>query len=258
MQLSINHFNGLLPARAFYGRFLGIPVVSVSEMSPVVNILLHIAYKLPCDEFTPVLNQISDAIDAAVKYGLSPPHLTTRDSPIASTLHGLAASHALEIYILAASHGMYDVASSASQYLHSLNVPSLSDETLTKIGPVFLKRLCDLQLHRIEALKRLLPGPPSPHPPTVSCDYRGQSELSRIWTLFSAFIAWEARADLSASYIEQTVISNSSQLSCPACRKALRDRGKELVIQWNLVKVIVFRMTLCVAMSAKTHLQKTI
>ncbi|KAJ3546166.1 hypothetical protein NMY22_g2162 [Coprinellus aureogranulatus] len=127
--------------------------------------------------------------------------------------------------------------SNASSHLLGFPLFSLTDEMAERIGPVYLKRLFFLHFGRSDALKRVLLPPPQPHPPTHNCDFNEQKKLTRAWALASAYLAWEARPDLSTSTMESALRPLADHLTCEQCQAALRERIKNLVVQWSVVKV---------------------
>ena len=106
-----------------------------------------------------------------------------------------------------------------------------------KIGPIYLKKLFFLHLGRTDALKRLLLPPPHPHAPTPTCDFMEQKKLTRAWALASAYLTWDARPDMSASTMEAALHPLADHLQCDLCKQSLRDRIRDLVVQWSVVKV---------------------
>lgn len=190
---SDNSFNSLLPPspKAKSGP-MG-PVVLVSESSTVLNIVLHAVYDMSCSHYSPSFESLAAALNAMTIYGIS---LRTHVAPTTSLhtlLLSLAPVYPLELYVLAASHDLYDLAVPTSAYLLSFSLASLTDELAERIGPKYLKRLFFLHFGRADALKRLLLPPPHPHPPTPTCDYSEQKKLTRAWALASAYLAWDAR-----------------------------------------------------------------
>jgi len=103
--------------------------------------------------------------------------------------------------------------------LLSYSLASLTNELAVKMGPLYLKRLFFLHLGRIEALKRLLLPPPQP-----------------AWALASAYLAWDARADLSTQAMEIALRPLCDYLGCDQCNQLLRERINNLVGQWSTVK----------------------
>ena len=79
--------------------------------------------------------------------------------------------------------------------------------------------------------------PPHPHAPTPHCDFTEQKKITRAWALASAYHTWDARPDLSVSSLESALNPLADHLTCDECRKTLRDRIRDVVIQWAQVKV---------------------
>ncbi|KAG1833074.1 hypothetical protein EV424DRAFT_1015241 [Suillus variegatus] len=236
LRVSENNFGGLLPlsSKATNGQ-LG-PVLAVPESSTVLNIVLHAIYDMPCSHYSPSFESLATALSVLTDYGVS----LKRHVSSSSALHSLLLSYAplcpLELYTLAASHDLYDLAVPTSSHLLSFSLASLTDEMADRIGAIYLKRLFFLHFGRADALKRLLLPPPHPHAATNDCDFTEQKRLTRAWALASAYLAWDARPDLSTNAIESALAPLGDQLSCEHCRKALRDRLKTLIIQWSAVK----------------------
>ncbi|KAG9317527.1 P-loop containing nucleoside triphosphate hydrolase protein [Chiua virens] len=233
---SDNNFNSLLPPSSKEKPGSMGPVVLVPETSTVLNIVLHAVYDKSCSHYSPSFESLVAALHAMTTYGVS---LQTHVSSTTS-LHGLLLSLApicpLELYALAASYDLYDLAIPTSTYLLSFSLASLTDEMAERIGPLYLKRLFFLHFGRADALKRILLPPPQPHPPTPTCDFVEQKRLTRAWALASAYLAWDARPDLSTSTLESALAPLGDRLSCESCRQTLQERLKTLIVQWSAVK----------------------
>ncbi|OBZ76566.1 hypothetical protein A0H81_03701 [Grifola frondosa] len=143
----------------------------------------------------------------------------------------------IDVYALAAAHDLYDLAVPVSSHLLAFALPSLTDEHAARMGPLYLRRLFFLHLGRTDALKRILLPPPPPHAPTSTCDFTEQKKLTRAWALASAYLAWDARPDLSTSSMEAALCPLGNHLSCDVCQKALGERIKQLIVQWSVVRV---------------------
>ncbi|OAX43916.1 hypothetical protein K503DRAFT_19345 [Rhizopogon vinicolor AM-OR11-026] len=233
---SENGFAGLLPpsSKAPPGQ-LG-PVVMVSESSTILNIVLHAVYDMSCSHYSPPFESLTAALSVLRTYGLSAKRYAGPSTPLHSLLLSHAPLHPLELYALAASYDLYELAVSTSCHLLSFSLASLTDDMADRIGAIYLKRLFFLHFGRADALKRLLLPPPHPHAPTNDCDFTEQKRLTRAWALASAYLAWDARPDLSTNAIESALAPLGDQLSCELCRKALQDRLKTLIVQWSVVK----------------------
>lgn len=197
---SDNGFNRLLltPRRETFGNDENATVpsdmiISLPEPSAVLNVILHAIYDLSCAQYSPSFDVLSAAVEALKVYGVSLPKVLSPPSPLHNILLAHAPTSPLELYALAGSHDLYDLAVSTSPHLLSFSLPSLTDDMARKIGPVYLKKLFFLHLGRADALKRLLLPPPHPHAPTPACDFVEQKKLTRAWALASAYLAWDAR-----------------------------------------------------------------
>ncbi|TBU32950.1 hypothetical protein BD311DRAFT_803635 [Dichomitus squalens] len=238
LAVSTNRFNDLVPPKASKAKFrdeLG-PVVPLPDSATVLNIVLHVVYDISCAHYHPSVDTLTAAVDAMADYGLPPRRHIAPSTPLYSLILGQAPVQPIVIYALAAKHDLYDLAVPVSSHLLSFSLHTLTDEIATRIGPVYMKRLFFLHLGRLDALKRLLLPPPHPHPPTANCDFTEQKKLTRAWALASAYLAWDARPDLSTSAMESALCPLADHLSCDVCKKSLQDRVKQLIIQWSVVK----------------------
>ncbi|KAI0729332.1 hypothetical protein C8Q72DRAFT_311860 [Fomitopsis betulina] len=246
LSASENGFRGLLPFKSSKGPHLALKalglshdlgqVVPMAESSSTVNVLLHVIYNMSPSHYSPTLETLCAAVDALASYGVPVARHCTATTPIYALILAHAPIAPVDVYTLAASHDMYDLAVPASAHLLGFSLANLSDEHAARMGPLYLKRLFFLHLGRIEALKRLLLPPPHPHPPTAECDFTEQKKLTRAWALASAYLAWDVRPDLSMSSMEAALCPLGEHLSCDVCKKNLTDRVKQLVMQWSVVK----------------------
>lgn len=169
------------------------PIIHVPENSTVLNIVLHTVYDMSCVQYSPSFAALVTAVNRLPVYGIPPKKRIAPSTPLFSLLLSHASSYPLELYALAASYDLYDVAASTSSLLLSFPLASITDEMAELIGPIYLKRLFFLHFGRSDALKRVLLPPPHPHPPTALCDFTEQKKLTRAWALASAYLAWDAR-----------------------------------------------------------------
>ncbi|KAF8639758.1 hypothetical protein AX17_001020 [Amanita inopinata Kibby_2008] len=211
-------------------------VVPVPEISAVLNIILHTMYDMSCAHYSPPFPLLVTAVDRMPAYGVNLKSCTIPSSPLYILLLSHAPLFPLELYALAACHDLYDLAVATSSHLLSFPLATLTDEMAERMGPVYLKRLFFLHFGRSDALKRVLLPPPHPHPPTPWCDFTEQKKLTRAWALASAYLAWDARPDLSTSTMESALHPLTEHLACEQCQHVLRDRIKNLIIQWSVVK----------------------
>ncbi|TEB30209.1 hypothetical protein FA13DRAFT_576314 [Coprinellus micaceus] len=212
------------------------PFLSVPDHSSTLNIILHAAYDMSCAHYSPSFQSLCQAVNRLPAYGISPKAQITPSTPMYNILLAYAPLFPLDLYALAAGFDLYDLAVATSSHLLGFPLFSLTDEMAERIGPVYLKRLFFLHFGRSDALKRVLLPPPQVHPPTHDCDFNEQKKLTRAWALASAYLAWEARPDLSTSTMESALRPLAEHLTCEQCQSALRERIKNLVVQWSVVK----------------------
>ena len=218
------------------------PIIPLPESSAVVNIILHTVYGMSCTHFAHTFEELSLAVAALPKYGLSVHTHLAPSAPLASTLLSYAQTSPLDVYTLAASLDVPHLASSASPYLLSFALPNLTDEQAIAMGPIYLKRLVFLHLGRTDALKRLLLTPPRPHAPTPQCDNAEQKWVTRAWALASAYLMLDARPDMGVETLEAALGPLSEKVVCEMCKAALVERVNEVVKQWKNVRVCDFFM----------------
>lgn len=254
MQSSNNSFDSLMPPSRHSNSESYGPLIIVAQPSTVFNIVLHAIYDISCSQYSPSFDDISAAVSALDGYGISLYTALASETALFSLLKSYAPVVPLDLYTLAASYDLYDLALLASQYLHSLNLSSITDELAEKIGPIYLKRLFFLHYGRADALKRILSAPPHPHAPTRDCDFVDQKKLTSAWSLAAAYLAWDARAgvfnrffpytwflldilDISTSTIESALNPLGHRLPCQTCRDALMGRIKTLIADWANIRV---------------------
>ncbi|KAF5370046.1 hypothetical protein D9758_001104 [Tetrapyrgos nigripes] len=211
-------------------------VVHIPEQSPVLNVILHALYEMSCAHYSPSFEVLTTAVNLLDEYGIDPKSQITPSSPLYTLLLSHAPLFPLDVYTLASKYDLFDLAVSTSPHLLSFPLSSLTDEMAVNIGPKYLRRLFFLHIGRSDALKRLLLQPPHPHAPTPWCDFTDQKTLTRAWALASAYLAWDARPDLSTSFLESALSPLVENLSCDLCKQALNDRIKNLIVQWSVVK----------------------
>jgi hypothetical protein len=195
LDASDNSFHSLLPtpASSFDDRE---SIVQAPESSAVLNIILHTIYEISCSHYSPSFPNLITAVSRLPFYGIHPKSVIAPSTPLSTILLSYAPLYPIELYALAASFDLYELAVTTSSHLLSFTLSSLTDDMAESIGPVYLKRLFFLHFGRIEALKRVLLSPPPPHPPTPSCDFADQKKVTRAWALASAYLAWDARPGL--------------------------------------------------------------
>jgi len=212
-------------------------VFQVSEISEVLNVILHTIYEMPCTTHSSSLDTLNAAFDSFPNYGLMVKTCIAPSTPLFTLLLSCAPLQPLEVYTLASRHDLYDLAVIASPHLLGFPLWSLTDEISNRIGPLYLKRLFMLHHTRLEALRRMLFATPHPHgPEDDQCNFVTQRKLSRAWTMASAYVIWDAKADISPGQICSILYPLGKHLSCEACKKGLVRRIKEVIVEWTLTR----------------------
>jgi len=261
LQSSSNTFNSIIPPYPVFqiSEDDSQPVISVSEDSHVLNLVLHLLYMIPCSHFCPSVSIVSKVVSALKRYGVSMTSFATPGTCLYDLILSRAPLHPIELYALSAEYELHDLAVAISSHLISFKLATLTDEIVTQIGPSYLKRLFFLHLGRNEALKKLLIAPPTPHDPTPQCGFVEQQKLSRAWGLATAYLVWDARpglsrrrvslkrvaihspccrlSDLSTTAISSALDTLQDRLSCQLCQNDLKERVKEIIVKWSKVKV---------------------
>ncbi|KAI0089153.1 hypothetical protein BDY19DRAFT_127055 [Irpex rosettiformis] len=212
------------------------PIIPVPESSHILNIVLHAIYCMSSVLYHPSLAVLTAGVAAMEKYGIPLQKYISPSTPLYQHLLAQSPSSPVEVYTCAARHGLQELAVQASPHLLTFPLCNISDEDALQMGPVYLKKMFFQHLGRVDALKRLLLPPPENHPPTTECGFFEQKKLTRAWALASAYLAWDARPDLSTGAIESALGPLAEHLECEVCKKALRERVKTLIVQWALVK----------------------
>lgn len=213
------------------------PVLNMPQHSTVLNIILHAIYDLSCAHYSPPVDTLITAVEEMPGLGLPLKTLISPNTALYNLILSYAPLYPLQLYALAAHHDLSDLAVPISSHLLSFSLPQLEDSMAERIGPIYLKRLFFLHFGRMEALKRILLNPPHPHAPTSYCDFTDQKKLTRAWALASAYLAWDARPDISTSAMESALNPLIEHLSCELCKQSMRERVKNLVVQWSVVRV---------------------
>ncbi|EIN10920.1 hypothetical protein PUNSTDRAFT_51491 [Punctularia strigosozonata HHB-11173 SS5] len=234
---STNRFDSLLPDSPAEGVAMEhLPILSLPEPSEVVNVLLHAIYNMPCAHYSPSFETVSAVVDILPKYGLDVKTLCASGFSLFNLLVTYAPIRPMDVYCLAGYHDLLDLAIATSPYLLSFPLPTITDEMAEKMGARYLKRLFFMHLGRADALKRLLLQPPVAHVPSPICDIADQRRLTRAWALASAYIAWDARPNLTGAEIQTSLTPLADGLECAQCKLSLRERISTLIAQWSAVK----------------------
>ncbi|KAF9269593.1 hypothetical protein L218DRAFT_969461 [Marasmius fiardii PR-910] len=208
LAISDNHFNSLLLPENLHKS--NQKIVHVPEPSPILNIILHVAYGLSVTRYAPVFDLLSLAVHRLDRYG---------------------------VYLLAAKHDIYDLAVFTSSYLLSFPLTTITEDVAVEMGPVYLARLLSLHRNRLGSLKKILSYPLHLHPLSSTCSAEKQNSVSTAWKLASAYLVWQDRPDLTSSYIDSVLRTLPDHVSCDLCKIAFQRHIQAVTIGWQHVKV---------------------
>ncbi|KAI0656545.1 hypothetical protein C8Q70DRAFT_1108135, partial [Cubamyces menziesii] len=213
-------------------------ILTLPETAVSLNIAFHVMYGMSVLPHIPPLESTEAALDVLIKYGLPISQLAaTPTLPLFDLLRSYAPYYPIESYALVAHHRLESLAVVISSHLLAYDVSRISDELCVKMGPIYFKRLVNLQQSRIDALRNIVLRPPEMHPVTLICNEENQRELTRAWAFANAEMVWSALPNISVSALESTFTNAAEAVSCPECRAMLRQRIQEVISQWSMVKV---------------------
>ncbi|KAF8906451.1 hypothetical protein CPB85DRAFT_1376658 [Mucidula mucida] len=217
--------------------------ISVHDDSAVLNIILHAIYDLPSAQFSPSLPMLVAAVDRMALYGLAPTRFILPSTATASSSSDVFAqlcSHVpywpIDVYMLAAHHGLEDLAVLASGHLLSFKLETLTDEMTVRMGARYMKRLVFLHLDRIGRLKEILLIPPMAHEGgggIGGCKDNPQ----RAWALAAASLVYDVKPDLSPHLLAASMKRYAGDIPCAACMDCFQRRLAEAVVLWSNVRV---------------------
>ncbi|KAF8152567.1 hypothetical protein B0H34DRAFT_121070 [Crassisporium funariophilum] len=240
------HFNVILSSspRAFHA-VLGAPlsdqkfrevIIHIADASSELNVILHMLYGTSCAQHSPSLDTLVRAVDRMPVYSIQPDEHIIPPSALYSLLLSHAPLHPLEVYALGGHHNLSALCTNTSAHLLSCNLSTIGDGMAERMGAIFLKRLLLLHVERFAKLRDILLPPPHPHAPTRDCGFEDQKGLKRAWALVSAYLAWDARPDLSTHSMQSALEPLMEHLTCTRCRDALKNRMRDVITQWASVQ----------------------
>lgn len=209
MKLSPHAFKDIL-GTALDDEKLDSVIVDIPDSASVLNIVLHAMYRLSSAKHFPSILDLETALKRMSLYGLHPKTHISNSSP--PTLFDILLSQAplypIRVYTLAAQFDIHDLAVKSSSHLLSYTLSDLTDEIVTAMGAVYLRRLIILHISLIDTLKRIILHPPPPHPATETCDFLQQKKLSRAWALASSYLAWDSRPGAKIPLWQKSAVIN--------------------------------------------------
>lgn len=168
------------------------PSLAIGSTATVLNVVLHVIYDVVPLPHNVDLQDLITAVDALAFCGVSLREHAHRDTPLFQLLATHMAAAPIDVYALAASHNLHDMAVLSSSYTLDMRARDISEDQALRMGVHYLRRLIDLQLRRTGKLKELLRRPPTGHLPTETCSIASQERLARAWLMSGAYFLWDA------------------------------------------------------------------
>lgn len=261
-----NHPTGLLSSNTLTRDRAGsLDIVVLPEPSSVVNVMLHTVYGIPCNQYLASIAVLRATLHALVKYGLPPRTYLSRNAVLYALLLAQIPVFPLEVYTLAAEYNIHELAVAASACLIDLDIPSVSDETVTRMGVAYFMRLCALAQRRKDILRALIfvpPVVPAHRDGYIQCD---GVAVTPAWSRAVADLVWEATPcawlfvhtflrRLSAAFPAisperlRSAFSSFTSITCSYCRKCWATRVDEIVNAWSAapVRQVIRAQKLCI------------
>lgn len=189
---SSNNFGNLLQPERLRQYATNRPqTLAVGNTATVLNVVLHVIYDVVPLPHNVDLRDLIVAVDVLAFYGVSLQEHAHRDTPLFQLLATHMAAAPIDVYALAASHNLQDMAVLSSSYTLDMRARDISEDQALRMGAPYLRRLIDLRLRRTGKLKELLRRLPAGHLPTNTCSIASQKQLSRAWLMSSAYFLWD-------------------------------------------------------------------
>ncbi|KAG8971422.1 hypothetical protein FRC05_011101 [Tulasnella sp. 425] len=214
-----------------------IPTIFVGEESEVFNIILHLAYGMPCGRYGPSIDVIASTLGALPRYGLPIPD---PGDEIWTVLLKQVEVDPLRVYSLGAAHAVDMVCVQSSE--HTLRTPLsyLTEADAMNMGGIYLRRLFFLHFGRLEAFKRIVASPPETHAETPACSEVTQRAVQKAW---SAALADLLLAEIPHATPVSSIVSAFGPISnstrCSDCKEKIQERIAAVVQGWGNVKRII-------------------
>ncbi|KAH8081294.1 hypothetical protein BXZ70DRAFT_959678 [Cristinia sonorae] len=235
--VSGNAFNGLLALNVVRNVTQGGTslVVPVPEDSVLFNVIIHTIYSQPCNQYRPSIDTLLNAVRALKTYGVPLQRFVVPTTPLYHHIISEAPRRPIETYLVAAEHNLDAIAVASSAHLHSFPLFAITDDMAVQMGSIYLKRLVFLHIERVIHLARLILTPPKQHPDLPECGFVEQQRLSRAWALAAASLVGELRPDYPVGLLKMTFSSLEPGLECEACKAALNEKIRQVVLEWSTV-----------------------
>ncbi|KAG9028076.1 hypothetical protein FRB95_006878 [Tulasnella sp. JGI-2019a] len=212
-----------------------LPTFALSEVSSVINLMLHIVYGLSSQRFAPDLDTIELSLRALEKYGIPAPD---EAAEIWTVLLHHAQTQPLRAYAIAAGHAMEAICVRISPYTLKHSLTGVTEGDALTMGPLYLRRLFFLHLGRKDALKRVIEKPPAAHRPLSTCSPEDAMQIVQAWEVAVANIVVlpmpQCVSEDELRNIFATVVRRRRM--CLECLASVRARVSTVIADWEAIK----------------------
>lgn len=170
--------------------------IHVTEDAQTLNIVLHVIYGVSFHLYCPPLETLLQAIGTLDKYGVALNLRILPGTPLFDDIILKMPYQALEVYIVAAEHNLYELARSASSHLLSTSLLSLPKAAVLRLNPDYLTMLYNLHMSRTTVLHRIVAQPPGGHEPLFHCGFSECQAMKSAWSVAASNFVIKANAGL--------------------------------------------------------------
>ncbi|KAF9256881.1 hypothetical protein L218DRAFT_949615 [Marasmius fiardii PR-910] len=239
LQASNNSFRNLLPLQTgteYEERVVFLPDIA----SPELEIMLLAVHNVPASRNGSMGIQVQPVmrgIDFLSEYGITPSTCITPASHLYQHMLFLAPFHSLEIFAIAAQYGLVSLAVTVSSHTLMHDLSQLSDDLLRRAGAIYVLRLHQLHMERLQTLKMLLTAELGLHNPTPECDFVSQKRLKEMWTIAVANLLFLTKPDTTTTLIKEKITEYTSALTCPDCLRLRDNQLNKVISEWSVTRV---------------------
>jgi hypothetical protein len=157
-----------------------------------LDIILHALYDMSMEPYRPGPDVVEAAVECMAPLGIIVNRVIYEECPLYQYILTYTPLRPVDVYAMAAHHGIHSLAVRASTYLLNLDLKAVSDELTVRMGPQYFMKLVRLHSTRFEALKAELLIEPLAHSPAQvdNCSFAQLQKAKQVWALFCAEPVW--------------------------------------------------------------------
>ncbi|KAF5326739.1 hypothetical protein D9619_004685 [Psilocybe cf. subviscida] len=208
--------------------------------SEELNIILHTLYDMPLDTYRPGPDTVTAAIDIMPRLGVTVNRVVYPECALYKYILSYTPLRPLEVYALAAHHGVHSLAVYASSYLLNMEILTVPEDASARMGPIYFLKLVRLHMTRFDALKASLLVAPPAHPPAMvdRCTFEQQQQARQPAFEHHADSIALPSVDFAVQAMEGTLHPMMEDLTCTECKSTLRRMVARVRSQWLSVPTV--------------------